>query len=118
LPLKVLAKTVDVVIISVGIDTSIEQEGFDRTYIGLPDTQQELLQQVSQAAKGLVIVVLNNGGPLSSDYLAQTTKGATPSVHARCSCFEKNPLDDASVIRNVYLGKHGSRGNADSCYFK
>ena len=52
-------------IIFVGIDGSIEHEGTDRTSIGLPPTQLDMLQRVTAAARGKVIVVLCNGGPLS-----------------------------------------------------
>jgi beta-glucosidase len=45
-----------------------EHEGADRTTLGLPAGQLELLQQVKAAAKGPVVVVLVHGGPLSSDW--------------------------------------------------
>ena len=67
-----LAVIVDVSVICVGIDASIEHEGTDRTTIGLPPTQLSMLQAVTAAANKAhkkVVVVLVNGGPLSVDWL-------------------------------------------------
>lgn len=45
-----VAASSDVVVICVGIDASIEHEGTDRTYIGLPPVQLALLKAVAAAA--------------------------------------------------------------------
>lgn len=86
-----MASTADVVILSLGIDSSIEHEGSDRTTIGLPDCQQALLAEVAEAAVGDVVVILSNGGPLSSDYLAAATAATSPSIHAVLEAFELGP---------------------------
>ncbi|KAJ8749964.1 hypothetical protein K2173_013879 [Erythroxylum novogranatense] len=56
-------KNADATIIYVGIDLSIEAESRDRVDLDLPGYQNELIQMVSDAAKGpVVIVVLSAGG--------------------------------------------------------
>jgi beta-glucosidase len=58
------AKKADVAIVYVGLSNQIEREGLDRTYLGLPPIQEELVRAVA-AANPKTIAVLLNGGPLS-----------------------------------------------------
>ncbi len=62
----------DAVIVVIGIDPTVEKEGHDRSMIGLPGAQLELVKAVSAAAQSPddVIVVLIGGGPVSIDYVA------------------------------------------------
>lgn len=62
---------VAVVILSIGIDSTIEHEGTDRTSIGVPDGQIQLAQAVTQAVGSSkpVVAVLTNGGPLSCTWV-------------------------------------------------
>jgi beta-glucosidase len=48
----------------VGTSAAIEREGLDRTYLGLPPLQQELVKRVF-AANPRSVVVLMNGGPVA-----------------------------------------------------
>lgn len=87
-----LASEVDYTIACVGIDATIEHEGTDRTTIGLPPTQLELLQAVAttvaKVARKKLIVVLVNGGPLSVDWLKEATTASPPLVHAVVEAFD------------------------------
>jgi len=58
------AKKADVAIVYVGLSNQIEREGLDRTYLGLPPIQEELVRAV-YAANPKTVVVLLNGGPVS-----------------------------------------------------
>lgn len=58
------AKKADVAIVYVGLNSRIEREGLDRTYIGLPPIQEELVRAV-YAANPKTVVVLLNGGPVA-----------------------------------------------------
>ena len=49
---KEVASLADVVILYLGIDSTIEHEGADRMSIGLPAGQEQLLQLVVRAAAG------------------------------------------------------------------
>lgn len=58
------AKAADVVILGLGERQGISGEGFDRTDLGLPDNQEQLLEAVVAAGKP-VVLVLENGRPLT-----------------------------------------------------
>ncbi|XP_020677781.1 beta-xylosidase/alpha-L-arabinofuranosidase 1-like [Dendrobium catenatum] len=62
-PAKEAAAQADVTILVVGADQSIEREGLDRADLNLPGNQTVLVQEVTKAAKGLVILVIMSGGP-------------------------------------------------------
>jgi len=64
--------SVTAVVMMMGLDVhEIEKEGHDRTDLGLPGVQLQLVQEVVKAAKDKkpVIVVLINGGPIAIDWL-------------------------------------------------
>jgi beta-glucosidase len=58
------ARAADVVILGLGEWQGISGEGFDRTDLGLPASQEQLLEAVVAAGKP-VILVLENGRPLT-----------------------------------------------------
>ncbi|HEV2708575.1 MAG TPA: glycoside hydrolase family 3 C-terminal domain-containing protein [Edaphobacter sp.] len=58
------ARTADVVILGLGERQGISGEGFDRSELGLPGQQEQLLQAVVQTGKP-VVLVLENGRPLT-----------------------------------------------------
>lgn len=64
------AKTADVVIMGLGEHHGISGEGFDRSNLGLPGNQEELLQAVVATGKP-VVLVLENGRPLTIDWAEQ-----------------------------------------------
>ncbi len=59
-----VAKTADVAVVIVGTTNAIESEGRDRTSLGLPGRQEELVREVL-AASPKTVVVLMNAGPLT-----------------------------------------------------
>lgn len=58
------ARQADATVLVMGLDQSIEAEFRDRTGLLLPGFQQELISEVSKAAKGPVVLVLMSGGPV------------------------------------------------------
>jgi beta-glucosidase len=58
------AKRADVAVLFVGTSGAIEAEGLDRTYLGLPPAQEELVKRVF-AANPKTVMVLLNGGPVA-----------------------------------------------------
>ncbi len=64
-----LARKADVVILGLGEWQKISGEGFDRSGLGLPGKQEELLEAVAGTGKPLVLV-LQNGRPLSITWAA------------------------------------------------
>lgn len=65
------AKQADVAIVFVGTTLAIEAEGRDRTSLGLPGLQEELVKQVA-AANPRTILVEMNAGPLAIPALKET----------------------------------------------
>jgi len=58
------ARRADVAVLFVGTSAALEREGLDRTYLGLPPLQQELVKRVF-AANPRSVAVLMNGGPVA-----------------------------------------------------
>jgi beta-glucosidase len=58
------ARGADVVVLGLGERQGISGEGFDRSSLDLPDTQEQLLEAVAATGKP-VILVLENGRPLT-----------------------------------------------------
>eukprot|EP00299_Pterocystis_sp_00344_P008133 c2962_g1_i1.p1 GENE.c2962_g1_i1~~c2962_g1_i1.p1 ORF type:complete len:853 (-),score=180.57 c2962_g1_i1:68-2626(-) len=73
-----LVSFVDVVILAMGIDKTIEQEGVDRTDTRLPGIQEPFAELVMGMGKPTVLVLVN-GGALAIDNLIS---GATAIVEA------------------------------------
>jgi beta-glucosidase len=68
------AKAADQVVLYLGIDGSVEGEGKDRHFVGLPPTQVALAKAViaeCTVSKKPVVVVLINGGQLAIDWLSE-----------------------------------------------
>ena len=65
-----LAKTSDVVILGLGEWLKISGEGFDRSDLNLPGNQEALLEAIVATGKP-VVLVLQNGRPLSIAWAAQ-----------------------------------------------
>jgi beta-glucosidase len=61
------AGTADVVIMALGERSGISGEGFDRSCLDLPGNQEQLLEAVAAAGKPIVLV-LENGRPLTIDW--------------------------------------------------
>jgi len=65
-----VARKADVVIVCLGTDLSVENEGIDRSDLDLPGVQQELVKAVL-AANPRTIAVLQNGSALSINWLRE-----------------------------------------------
>lgn len=64
------AKQAEVVIMGLGERQGISGEGFDRSNLDLPGNQEQLLEAVAAAGKP-VVLVLENGRPLTIDWAKQ-----------------------------------------------
>lgn len=63
-----LAQQSDLAVVFVGLDQTSEAENFDRSELGLPGVQEELVRAVL-AVQPHTIVVLISGGPVCSEWL-------------------------------------------------
>lgn len=67
-----IAKEADKIVVFAGLPDVFESEGYDRSHMRLPDCQNELIDQLLELGKP-VIVVLHNGSPVEmpwADYVA------------------------------------------------
>ena len=62
------AKMADVVILCIGLDESSESEGLDRTHIGIPAVQKQLLDAVT-AVNPNVVAVVSAGSVIETDWV-------------------------------------------------
>ena len=88
------AESADAVVLVVGLDQTIEREGKDRYSLRLPGVQNLLIEVVSNAAKGPVVVVFMNGGAVDASDVLKNSK-----VHA--------------ILGVGYPGQSGGQGLAD-----
>ncbi|KAJ8761235.1 hypothetical protein K2173_001291 [Erythroxylum novogranatense] len=68
------AKKADATVIVAGIDLSIEREWVDRNDLLLPGYQTQLVNQVADAAKGPVILVIMSGGAIDVSFAKNNKK--------------------------------------------
>ena len=64
------AKMAETVILCIGLDESSESEGLDRTHIGIPAVQKQLLDAVTSANPNVVAVV-SAGSVIETDWVAK-----------------------------------------------
>jgi len=96
-----MAADCDVAILFVGTDLSAEREGLDRTDIGLPGAQEELIQETYRA-NPRTVVVLMNAGPLSVSW-------AKDNVPAIVEAWW-NGEEGGNAIADVLFGDHNPGG--------
>ncbi|XP_059279846.1 probable beta-D-xylosidase 7 [Lycium ferocissimum] len=63
-----VVKKADYVVLVMGLDQTIEKEKLDRTELGLPGMQEQLITAIAQAASKPVILVLMCGGPVDVSF--------------------------------------------------
>jgi len=95
------AKRADVAVLFVGTSSTIEAEGLDRTYLGLPPAQQELVKRVF-AANPRTVMVLLNGGPVAVAW----EKENLPAVLDMSIAGEEG----GNAIADVLFGNHNPGG--------
>ena len=74
------AKRADVAVLVIGLPDSYESEGFDRTNMRIPQSHQELIQEVAKVNENIVVVLLG-GSPVEMPW-----------------------IDSAKAVLNMYLG--------------
>jgi len=95
------AKRADVAVLFVGTSSTIEAEGLDRTYLGLPPAQQELVKRVF-AANPRTVMVLLNGGPVAVAW----EKENLPAVLDMFIAGEEG----GNAVADVLFGNHNPGG--------
>lgn len=62
------AKNADVAVLFVGLPDAYESEGYDRSHMGMPACQNELIEAVAEVQPN-VVVVLHNGSPVEMPWI-------------------------------------------------
>jgi len=85
------ARAADVVLLFVGLNSSIESEGFDRVTLDFPEPQQQLIRDI-QSVNENVVLVINSGAPVLLRDLGDRAK---------------------AIVASWYPGQEGGRAVAD-----
>ncbi|MCX5644410.1 MAG: family 78 glycoside hydrolase catalytic domain [Phycisphaerae bacterium] len=91
----------DVAIVYVGTTNAVEAEGRDRTSLGLPGRQEELVKAVL-AANSKTVVVLMNAGPLTIPWI----KDHAPAILEAWW----NGVEGGNAIADVLFGEYNPAG--------
>ena len=95
------ASAASAAVVFVGLDPTSEAENFDRNNLTLPGVQKELVQSVL-AAQPNTVVVLVNGGPVSSEWIAS-------NVPAVVEAFYPGELGGDAIV-DVLVGDYNPGG--------
>ncbi|XP_038992427.1 beta-xylosidase/alpha-L-arabinofuranosidase 1-like [Hibiscus syriacus] len=71
---KKIAAMADATVLVMGIDQSLEREGFDRVDLLLPGQQPLLINEVAKVAKGPVVLVIMSGGGFDVSFAKNNDK--------------------------------------------
>jgi beta-glucosidase-like glycosyl hydrolase len=99
----VAASSADVAVLVMGISGQIENEGNDRTEIGLPGVQEDFIEAIGNVQKKTVLVLLN-GGPVDV-----SAAKANPNIVAIIEAFYPG-MKGAEAIADVLFGKYNPSG--------
>ncbi|XP_021888495.1 probable beta-D-xylosidase 5 [Carica papaya] len=88
------AKTADATVIMVGLSLKVEAESLDRLHLFLPGFQTQLINQVADAAKGPVVLIIMSAGGIDIT-------------------FAKNNPKIKAILWAGYPGQEGGRAIAD-----
>lgn len=103
---KNASKGKDAVILVIGLEEEMECEGFDRVDLHLPESHIELLKEIYQVNKNIV-VILEHGGVVYFDYL----KYAKGILDVRLGGSKLN-----EGLVNILLGKVNPSGRLSETY--
>lgn len=67
---KEVADRADIVLLFVGMPENFESEGYDRVNMGLPESHEILIDEISSVQKK-VIVILQNGAPVTMPWISK-----------------------------------------------
>ncbi|MDR2599127.1 MAG: glycoside hydrolase family 3 C-terminal domain-containing protein [Oscillospiraceae bacterium] len=67
-----VAKTSDVCVLFIGLPTSYESEGYDRTHMRLPEGQNKLVKAITDVNSNVVVVLLN-GSPVEMPWVNEVS---------------------------------------------
>ncbi|KAK7825634.1 putative beta-d-xylosidase 2 [Quercus suber] len=105
-------KTADATVIVAGIDLSIEAETRDRLDILLPGKQTDLINQVADAAKGPVVLVIMSAGGVDISFAK-----SNPKIHAILWAGYPG-AEGGQATANVVFGKYNPGGRLPLTWYQ
>ncbi|KAK9084422.1 hypothetical protein Scep_030893 [Stephania cephalantha] len=109
---KQAATNADATVLFVGLDLTVEAESLDRTDLYLPGSQTDLINQVTDASKGPVILVILSAGGVDVSF-AQENEKIKSIIWAGFPGQE-----GGSAIADVIFGKYNPGGRLPITWFK
>ncbi|KAI8618998.1 glycoside hydrolase superfamily [Chytriomyces sp. MP71] len=106
-----LASSAELVILTLGMDRSVEDEGHDRDHIELPGLQLQLLQRVAAASRNPVVLVVIGGGSLDLTWAQES-----PYVGAILYGFYPG-METASGLADVLTGAYSPAGRLPITFY-
>ncbi|XP_021725369.1 probable beta-D-xylosidase 5 [Chenopodium quinoa] len=107
-----VAATADVVVLVMGLDQSVEAEGLDRVNLTLPGYQKSLVEKVTSAAKGKVILVIMSAGPIDVSFAIKLKK-------IRAILWVGYPgQEGGEAIAQVVFGYHNPSGRTPVTWYR
>ena len=104
-----MAKRADVAIFVGGTDESVEKEGVDRSDLKLPGDQRDLIEAVYKA-NPRTIVVLQNGGPLAINWVAENIPAIVETFY--------NGEEGGNALADVLFGDYNPAGRLPLTIYK
>lgn len=98
-----VANAADVAILFMGISTGIEQEGKDRSDIGLPGVQESFIERIAMVQQKTILVLFNGGA------VDVSAAKANENVVAMIEAFYPGMKGGKAVV-DVLLGKYNPSG--------
>jgi beta-glucosidase len=103
-------KTADLVIVMVGTDHGVADEGKDRTTIAMPGNYHSLIDQATALGNDKVALVIQSGGPVKLD----DVQAKFPAIVF--SGF--NGESQGTALADVLFGKHNPSGHLNFTWYK
>ena len=103
------AKKADVAIVVVGTDETVEKEGVDRSDLKLPGDQRDLIEVVLKA-NPKTIVVMQNGGPLSINWVNDNVPAIIETFY--------NGEEGGNALAEVIFGDYNPAGRLPLTVYK
>jgi beta-glucosidase len=106
------ARDADVAVVFIGSDQTTEAENFDRDVITLAGVQELLVRAVLDAQPNTVVVLMN-GGTISSDWMMSGEAGV--GAPAILEAWYPGELGGDAIV-NTLLGKANPGGKMPVCF--
>ena len=103
-------RSADLVVIFVGTDSAVADEGRDRTGLALPGNYRSLVRQVAALGNANTVLVIQSCGPVTIDDVAGTVPAIVFSGY--------NGQSQGTALADVLLGRHNPSGHLNFTWYR